>query len=154
MSSAEIVLRLEGVSRRYKDLEILQPSNFELPPGQTVALRLEFYNPTRVAFTNSFEVQATLPATFTNLTGGIAIDRSFADLRIPGEPRFVIEWSSIVGRNYTVIYSDDGMVTWRPATPSVTATSTRTQWYDDGPPKTHSQPLNSGSRFYRVILNP
>jgi hypothetical protein len=59
-----------------------------------------------------------------------------------------------VGRSYTVIYSDDGMITWRAATPSVTATSTRTQWYDDGPPKTHAQPLNSGSRFYRVILNP
>lgn len=38
MSSAETVLRLEGVSRRYKDLEILQPSNFELHRGETVAL--------------------------------------------------------------------------------------------------------------------
>ncbi len=38
MSSAETVLGLEGVSRRYKDLEILQPSNFELHRGETVAL--------------------------------------------------------------------------------------------------------------------
>jgi lipoprotein-releasing system ATP-binding protein len=33
-----IVLRLEGVSRRYKDLEILQPSDFALRRGETVAL--------------------------------------------------------------------------------------------------------------------
>jgi uncharacterized repeat protein (TIGR01451 family) len=128
--------------------------NSALNPGQTVALKLEFYNPSRVAFTNSYEVQATLPTASTNVTGGVVIDRAFSDLRIVGEPRFVIEWASIIGRNYTVIYSDDNMVTWQPATPSVTATSTRTQWYDDGPPKTDSKPLSSGSRFYRVILNP
>lgn len=38
MSEAEPVLRLEGVSRRYKDLEILQPSDFALRRGETVAL--------------------------------------------------------------------------------------------------------------------
>ncbi len=38
MSNAETVLRLEGVSRRYKDLEILQPSDFELHRGETIAL--------------------------------------------------------------------------------------------------------------------
>jgi lipoprotein-releasing system ATP-binding protein len=38
MSDANIVLRLHGVSRRYKDLEILQPSDFELQRGETVAL--------------------------------------------------------------------------------------------------------------------
>ncbi len=38
MSNANIVLRLHGVGRRYKDLEILQPSDFELQRGETVAL--------------------------------------------------------------------------------------------------------------------
>ena len=38
MSNAETVLRLQGVSRRYKELEILQPSDFELHRGETVAL--------------------------------------------------------------------------------------------------------------------
>ena len=38
MSEAEIVLRLDGVSRRYKDLEILQPSDFALKRGETAAL--------------------------------------------------------------------------------------------------------------------
>jgi len=38
MSDAETVLRLEAVSRRYKDLEILQPSDLSLHRGETVAL--------------------------------------------------------------------------------------------------------------------
>jgi hypothetical protein len=61
---------------------------------------------------------------------------------------------SIPGRSYTVIYSDDAMLTWRAATPSVTASATRTQWYDDGPPKTQAKPMSVSSRLYRVILNP
>lgn len=35
---AEVVLRLRDISRRYKDLEILQPSTFELRRGETAAL--------------------------------------------------------------------------------------------------------------------
>ncbi len=38
MNKAKAVLSLDGVSRRYKDLEILQPSDFALQRGQTVAL--------------------------------------------------------------------------------------------------------------------
>jgi lipoprotein-releasing system ATP-binding protein len=34
----DVVLRLEGVSRRYNDLVILQPSDFELRRGETAAL--------------------------------------------------------------------------------------------------------------------
>ena len=45
------------------------------------------------------------------------------------------------------------MVTWKVATPSVTANANVTQWYDDGPPKTDSKPLSVNSRFYRVIQN-
>ncbi|HPE32542.1 MAG TPA: ATP-binding cassette domain-containing protein, partial [Parvularculaceae bacterium] len=35
---SDIVLRLEGVERRYGDLVILQPSDFSLARGETVAL--------------------------------------------------------------------------------------------------------------------
>src|SRR3990167_10857137 len=38
MNDAVTVLRLQGVSRRYRDLEILQASDFELHRGETVAL--------------------------------------------------------------------------------------------------------------------
>jgi len=46
------------------------------------------------------------------------------------------------------------MNNWKTATPSVTASANRTQWYDDGPPKTDSKPMSSSSRYYRVILAP
>jgi len=84
----------------------------------------------------------------------VAIDRVFMDLRIVNEPRCVIEFASIPGRTYTIIYSDD-LAIWKVATPSITATSTHTQWYDDGPPKTESKPLTLAiRRFYQVILAP
>ena len=64
------------------------------------------------------------------------------------------EFSTVPGRIYTVIYSDDSMATWQAATPSLTATATVTQWYDDGPPKTLSKPFSIGIRLYMVIANP
>jgi hypothetical protein len=129
--------------------------NAPLNPGQTVRLTLEFYVPDRRPFTNSLEAQAALPApASTNGGSGVVIDRVFLDLRIPGEPRYVIEFTSIPGRTYTIIYSDNGMASWQAATPAITANANRTQWYDDGPPKTTSAPLSITSRFYRVILAP
>jgi hypothetical protein len=74
------------------------------------------------------------------------------DHRLAGQPRFVIEFTSIPGRTYTVIYSSD-LTHWTAATPSLTANATRTQWYDDGPPKTTSKP-SGGTRYYQVILAP
>ena len=65
-----------------------------------------------------------------------------------------ITWSSIPGRTYTILYSDDVMLTWLTATPSLTANATQTQWYDDGPPKTESKPLSIASRVYRVVVAP
>src|SRR5207248_921954 len=95
-------------------------------------------------FTNSLEAQAVLPASNgTNGATAVAIDRVFIDSRIAGTPRFVIEFTSIPGRTYTVIYSDDDMTTWKAMTPSYTANATRTQLYDDGPPKTESKPLSN-----------
>jgi len=128
--------------------------NAPLNPGQGVVLLLEFYVPDRRPFTNTLEAQAVLPATAgTNAASGIVVTRAFVDSRIPGEPRFVIEFDTIPGRIYTIIYTDD-LQTWKAATPSLTANATRTQWYDDGPPKTESKPLSNGSRFYRVIVAP
>ncbi|HKS37549.1 MAG TPA: tandem-95 repeat protein, partial [Verrucomicrobiae bacterium] len=128
--------------------------NAPLNPGQSVLFTLEFYVPDRLPFTNSLEAQVVLPTpATTNLTGGVVIDRAFVDSR-PAEPRYVIEFTSIPGRTYTIIYSDDNMATWQAATPAITANANRTQWYDDGPPKTASKPLSVTSRFYRVIAHP
>jgi hypothetical protein len=129
--------------------------NAPLNPGQFVQLILEFVVLDRRPFTNSLEaVAVTWVPGGTNAGAGVAIDRSFLDLRIAGEPRYVIEFTSIPGRIYTIIYSDDNMATWKVATPSITAIANRTQWYDDGPPKTDSKPLLNSSRFYGVIPAP
>jgi len=128
--------------------------NAPLNPGEFVTLTLEFVVPDRRAFTNSLEIVSVLPvASATNSGGGVVIDRSFLDNRV-SPARVLIEWTSIPGRTYMVIYSDDNLATWHAATPSVTAANNRTLWYDDGPPKTASAPLSQGSRFYRVILTP
>ena len=83
----------------------------------------------------------------------MVIDKSFWDTRIPGEPRYVIEFASVPGKTYTIVYSDD-MKSWKTAVPAVTASANRTQWYDDGPPKTDSWPGERGKRFYRVVESP
>jgi VCBS repeat-containing protein len=128
--------------------------NAPLNPGQTVNFLLEFFVADRRPFTNSFIAQEVLPSpTGTNAASGVPIDREFVDLRIPGSPRFVIEFTSIPGRTYTILYSPS-LGNWKAATPSITANATKTQWYDDGPPKTDSQPLSTTNRFYRVLVAP
>ena len=126
--------------------------NLPLNPKQTVAFLLEFLVPDRGLFTDTLQAVAVLPAATIPAGGnGFTISRAFTDTHIPGSPRFVIEFATVPGQTYTVIYSDDGMQTWQAATPSITAGATVTQWYDDGPPETISKPLSAGSRFYQVI---
>jgi VCBS repeat-containing protein len=128
--------------------------NAPLNSGQSVKFALEFYVPDRRTFTDSFIVKVVEPSiTGTNAAAGVPIDKSFVDARTPGSPRFVIEFASIPGRTYTVLYSDD-LIGWKAATPSIVANANRTQWYDDGPPKTESKPLSNASRFYRVLIAP
>ncbi len=130
--------------------------NAPLNPGQTVVFMLEFFVPNRRPFTSTLTLEAVLPAiTGTNSgAGGINISRAFVDARPPNAPRFVIEFPSTAGRVYTILYRDSLSSPWKVATPSVTAGSNRTQWYDDGPPKTDGPPLTNGSRYYRVIVAP
>src|SRR5207253_4002984 len=92
--------------------------NDPLDPNRTVQFLLEFYVADRRPFTNTLEAQAVLPASNgTNGGSAITIDRAFIDARIAGNPRFVLEFASVPGRTYTIIYSDDSMVSWKAATP-------------------------------------
>ncbi len=129
--------------------------NRPLNPGQSATFRVEYYVPDRRPFTPVLRSEETLPVPQPSAQGGtgVAIDHSYLDTRVPGEPRLFIEFTSTPGRIYTIIYSDD-MKSWKAATPSVPATANRTQWYDDGPPKTDAKPAGLGSRFYRVIQAP
>ena len=133
------------------------PYNSPLLPGSAVTFTLEFFVADRHPFTNSLTATAiiapvTAPLNSTNVTS--IIQYGFNDQRNPANPRFLVEFTSIPGRTYTIQYSDD-MVTWNLATPSIVASATSTFWYDDGPPVTLSKPVAGDSgRFYRVLLNP
>jgi uncharacterized repeat protein (TIGR01451 family) len=127
--------------------------NFPVDPSNTVTFALEFYDVDRLAFTSTLTAVAILPPnTSPGGTNGVAISSEFLDTRIQGDTRFVIEFATVPGKTYTIIYSDN-LATWNVATPSVTANASVTQWYDDGPPKTESKPASVGSRFYRIIQN-
>jgi hypothetical protein len=75
------------------------------------------------------------------------------DNRDPNNPRFVIEFPTIIGRTYVIAYSDDS-TTWKVATPSIVAGSNKTQWYDDGAPETEGAPMSNPMRIYRATLVP
>jgi hypothetical protein len=119
-------------------------------------LVLEFYDPTRLAFTNTLTVvpKGFVPSAGTSGTNGsVAVSKVFTDTRT-SPVRFVIEFASVSGRSYTVIYATNlAASVWNVATPSVTASANVTQWYDDGPPKTVSPPASVPARFYRIIQN-
>jgi len=128
--------------------------NFPLNPSNTVQFVLEFYNLSRLAFTNTLTVVAIIPTNSAAAgTNYVAISKIFTDTRT-GAPRFILEWNSIPGKTYTILYANVVNPTnWFVGTPSVTATANITQWYDTGPPATMSPPLSVNSRFYRIIQN-
>jgi hypothetical protein len=61
---------------------------------------------------------------------------------------FMIEFPSEPGTLYQIQYSDDG-TRWLDSLSRIRAAGTRTQWLDQGSPRTASPP-GSGTRFYRV----
>jgi uncharacterized repeat protein (TIGR01451 family) len=128
--------------------------NFPVDPSNAVSVILEFYDPSRLAFTNTLSAEAIVPviASLGSTNGSVAVTREFTDTRIPGDTRFVIEFASVAGKTYVILYSSDLTATnWNIATPSVQASANVTQWYDDGPPKTESKPDSVNERYYRVI---
>ena len=127
--------------------------NSALNPTSFVSLILEFYNPSRLAFTNSLSAVAILPPnTCTSGTNGsVLINRVFLDNRFT-PARVVVEFGSVPGKIYTILYSTNlTAAVWKVATPTVIANANVTQWYDDGPPETDSLP--GPTRYYRIIQN-
>jgi len=63
----------------------------------------------------------------------------------------LIEFASQIGAVYAIEYSAD-MVTWTRARSVIKAVANRTQWTDNGLPKTMSHPSSIPQRFYRFVL--
>ena len=116
-------------------------------PGQSVSMVLEY---------NVSNRSPLAPPTLTTVpilphdvsspasSGALAID--VAMLLKPG--MFMIEFPSEPGVLYQIQYSDDGL-NWLDSLSRIRAAGTRTQWIDQGAPRTASPP-GSGTRFYRV----
>ena len=113
---------------------------------------LEFYDPSRQPFTNGLFVVAYMPTNVVISGTSNAVPVTLFEDNRSVPPRMVLEWPSVIGKTYLVIYSSVVDPTnWNVATPSIKATANVTQWYDDGPPKTASPPLDTPARYYRVI---
>jgi hypothetical protein len=136
------------------------PYNSPLNPypaaNSSVTFVLEFYVTDRHPFTNSLSGAAILAPVIAPAGGTITNSIIFTDNRIPGDPRYVIEFNSIPGRTYTIEYGSNPDVAsiTNIAVPSIVASANVTQWYDDGPPETLSKPASVSARFYLVILQP
>ena len=129
-----------------------------LAAGQTGSLLLQYYNPARspFAFSNAQLNAFALPPVVFSAPKPAGVSSSLNISRIVQLPNgnMLIEWPTVAGRTYTVIYSDsasfsNAMI----APPSITAPANRFQWIDYGPPTTVSVPTNA-ARLYRVYQNP
>lgn len=130
--------------------------NDMLRAGKNVTLRLEFVVTNRVAFPLAdAQLEAYPQIAFTNV---ISTNSAFALSRPPilltNPPgAMLIEFQSVPGNTYVINYSPDASFTNSFfAQPPIVAPAERTQWIDDGPPKTISLPDSATSRFYRVLL--
>jgi hypothetical protein len=67
----------------------------------------------------------------------------------------VIEFPTLSGSKYTVVYSDNVLFSnAQIAPPAIVASASQTLWIDYGPPTTTNAPSKASVRFYRVFQNP
>jgi hypothetical protein len=122
-----------------------------LAPSNSITMLLEYFFPWRAPTNNPTLTAVGVPA--INRTASTNPPPPNVQIRptLDEPPRVMIEFPSEVGATYTIIYSDTAdFSNPQIAQPSITAVATRTQWIDDGPPKTISTPADADSRFYRV----
>ena len=130
-----------------------------LANGDSVELRLQFYVRTRSAFpfgNSQLHAFAVSPPNLTPPPGAAtSTNLHFGRMALLSSGEMFLEVSnSIAGRTYTIVYSDNLLFSNAlMAVPSIVAPANFVQWIDYGPPATVSKP-GSGSRFYRVFLNP
>jgi hypothetical protein len=126
-----------------------------LDTNQTADLVLEYYVRTRLPITVANSNYTAVGISFVNFSAPTGTNGVFGFTLITNIPSgILIEFQSIRGSNYTIIYSDNALFSNpQAAQPSIVAVANRTQWIDDGPPKTVSAPTNTSSRYYRVLLN-
>jgi len=131
--------------------------NAALGTNQSVNLLLQFFPRGSFPFTNeqlqafAVGVSSLTPPGASSTSTNLNITHI---IQLPNG-NMLIEWPAITNRTYTVVYSDNVLFSnAMVAPPSIVAPANEVQWIDYGPPATVSAPTNSGTRFYRVFLNP
>ena len=124
-----------------------------LNAGANVDLVLEFFIPTHTPITISNSQYTAVGIDPVNVTVANGTNGTFQITKIVPlvDSSVLIEFQSITNGVYTILYSDDTGSTWLQAQPAITSHANRTQWIDDGPPKTISFP---SSRLYRAFQSP
>jgi uncharacterized repeat protein (TIGR01451 family) len=123
-----------------------------LRPNQSTNLVLEYFIPTRLPVANPTLTAVEVPA--VNLSAPSGTPFEITSVRNLPSGSLLIEFPSVPGRSYTVLYSDNaGFTNALAAQPPIVAPADRVQWIDTGPPKTVSAPASVTSRYYRVLQN-
>jgi uncharacterized repeat protein (TIGR01451 family) len=121
--------------------------------GGSVSFTIEYYNPTRAQFaptsTNFSSIALTGPPPTPPVVSGtpVMLDTGYPTYNQNG--KFLLEFASSPGATYVIQYTAD-LTNWLTAVPPITASGTRVQWIDSGPPKTISAPSTATNRLYRV----
>jgi hypothetical protein len=125
-------------------------SNLTIAPGGSVDMTIEYYVRDSRLPTSTLVAELVSSSPTASPTGvpvGITRQVSLAD------GTFLLEFNSLLNRVYYVQYSSD-LREWKTVIPAINGTGTRTQWLDNGAPKTLSLPSTDSHRFYRMIVLP
>ena len=134
-------------------------SNGQLNDGESRTLTVEFLRPSLDRnFAAQYAVEL-LPVAETTAPGAGATDTLSIGRVIFREDRegrgeVLLEFATVPGRRYAVEYSDDNMRTFQRIAPSFEARANRTQYLDNGLPKTPTRPRAENPRFYRYLELP
>jgi len=129
-----------------------------LNPGQSANILLEFYPHGQFTF-NQTQMQA-FATSMANLGPPGNLGSPIApsvEVRLTSlaTNSVLIEWPSVPGQSYTVLYSDNpDFANPLFAPPTFVAPANDVQWIDPGPPVTVSAPTNAVPRYYRIYLTP
>jgi uncharacterized repeat protein (TIGR01451 family) len=133
--------------------------NNTLVIGDSVNLLLQYFASNRVAFPfDDSQLQARevpLVKFAPPASASTSTNHNISRLVTLTNGNVLLEFPSVAGKTYSVVYSDNVLFSnAQLAPPAIVAPANRSQWIDYGPPTTMSAPMNSTSRFYRIILNP
>lgn len=126
-----------------------------LEPYQTGNLVLQHYSTRSYSITNvQFQAYATTLASL-NPPGLLGANVPVVDVVRLSSGYVMVEFPSVAGTNYTMLYSDDpAFSTPRVIPASIKAGGSAVQWIDHGAPLTTSTPTRPAPRYYRVFINP